>query len=197
MADAAPVFDRSFLPPATCELVVFSDTHYLLHPELHGGEWPTIREFPGRAGRALQLAAALRADVAVHLGDVTHEYPETGEAVRSRAGAQAQFEALGLEPYVAPGNMDIGDKPDPTSPADWVTPETLAAWHASFGPSWQSFDRGGIHGVVLNSCIMNGPLPEAESQRQWLEEDLAAHTGRRIFLFLHHPIFFVDPTERA
>src|SRR5688500_10655733 len=59
MPDPPPVFDRSFLPPADCELVVFSDTHYLLHPELQGGEWPTIREFPGRAGRALQLAAAL------------------------------------------------------------------------------------------------------------------------------------------
>ncbi|MBI3974278.1 MAG: metallophosphoesterase [Chloroflexi bacterium] len=152
------IFDRSYLPPAQCQFVVLSDTHYLLHPALQGGEWESIRQFPGRTERALRLAGALDADFVVHLGDVTHEYPETGEAVRSREGARAQFAAHGLRPYVAPGNMDIGDKPDPTSPAEWVTPQTLAAWHAAFGPSWFSFDRGGLHGVVLNSVVMNGPL---------------------------------------
>ena len=191
------VFDRSLLPPARYELVVLSDTHYLLHPELQGGEWKSILEFPSRAERALRLAGALEADVVVHLGDVTHEYPETGEAVASRRGAQAQFAQYGLAPYVAAGNMDIGDKPDPTSPASWVTPETLAGWDAIFGRSWLSFDAHGIHGVVLNTCIMDGPLPEAAEQRAWAEADLAAHHGERIFLFMHHPPFFVDPHERS
>jgi predicted phosphodiesterase len=191
------IFDRSYLPPARWELVVLSDTHYLLHPELQAGEWESIKQFPSRAARALRLAGALGADVVVHLGDVTHEYPETGEAVRSREGARAQFEQYGLSPYVAPGNMDIGDKPDPTSPASWVSPETLAAWDAAFGRSWLSFDERGIHGVVLNSSIMDGPLPEAEAQRHWLEADLATHHGARIFLFMHHPPFFVDPDERS
>jgi predicted phosphodiesterase len=196
-AGADALFDRSFLPPARFELLVLSDTHYLLHPELQGGEWSSVRQFPARAERALRLAGALRADVVVHLGDVTHEYPETGEAVRSRRGAQAQFERYGLRPYVAPGNMDIGDKPDPTSPAAWVTEETLAGWEAVFGPSWLSFDAHGVHGVVLNSNIMGGTLPQAEAQRRWLEADLEAHRGQRLFLFLHHPPYFVDPAERA
>lgn len=191
------VFDRSLLPPARCEMVVLSDTHYLLHPELQGGEWKSILEFPSRAERALQLAGALEADFVVHLGDVTHEYPDTGEAVASRRGAQAQFAEYGLKPYVAAGNMDVGDKPDLTSPANWVSPETLAGWDAIFGRSWFSFDEHGIHGVVLNSCIMEGPLPEASQQRAWAEADLAAHRGERIFLFMHHPPFFVDPDERA
>ncbi|HEX2516944.1 MAG TPA: metallophosphoesterase, partial [Chloroflexota bacterium] len=191
------LFDRSFLPPARFELLVLSDTHYLLHPELQGGEWASVRQFPARAERALRLAGALRADVVVHLGDVTHEYPETGEAERSRRGAQAQLERFGLRPYVAPGNMDIGDKPDPTSPAAWVTEETLAGWETIFGPTWLSFDAHGLHGVVLNSTIMGGPLPQAEAQRRWLEADLEAHQGERIVLFLHHPPFFVDPAERS
>ncbi|MGH2367482.1 MAG: metallophosphoesterase family protein, partial [Chloroflexota bacterium] len=191
------IFDRTFLPPKSCEFVVLSDTHYLLHPELQGGEWESIRAFPARAERALRLAGALQADFCAHLGDVTHEYPETGRVGESRAGAQAQFARHGLRPYVAPGNMDIGDKPDPTSPAEWVTPETLADWQAAFGPSWFSFDQGEIHGVVLNSVIMNGPLPEAEAQARWLEADLAAHHGQRIILFMHLPPFFVDEGERA
>src|SRR5688500_4879470 len=116
------IFDRSFLPPKPCEFVVVSDTHYLLRPELQGGEWESVRAFPARAERALRLAGALAADFCVHLGDVTHEYPETGRVGESRAGAQAQFARHGLRPHVAAGNMDIGDKPDPTSPAAWVTP---------------------------------------------------------------------------
>jgi hypothetical protein len=191
------LFDRSFLPPARFELLVLSDTHYLLRPELQGGEWASVRQFPARAERALRLAGALQADVVVHLGDVTHEYPETGEAERSRRGAVAQFERFGLRPYVAPGNMDIGDKPDPTSPAAWVSEETLAGWEAIFGPTWLSFDVHDLHGVLLNSNIMGGPLPQAEAQRRWLEADLEAHRGRRIALFLHHPPFFVDPAERS
>jgi len=194
---AGTVFDRSFLPVAGFEFIVLSDTHYLLHPELQGGEWQSILQFPSRAERALQLAGALQADFVVHCGDVTHEYPETGEAVRSRRGAQAQFEQYGLRPYVAAGNMDIGDKPDPTSPANWVTPETLAGWEAIFGPTWFSFDEHGIHGVILNSNIIDAPLPEAETQRRWLESDLEANDGKRIFLFMHHPAFFVDPDERS
>ena len=93
--------------------------------------------------------------------------------------------------------MDIGDKPDPTSPAAWVSEETLAGWEAIFGPTWLSFDAHGLHGVLLNSNIMGGPLPQAEAQRRWLEADLEAHQGRRIVLFLHHPPFFVDPAERS
>jgi hypothetical protein len=193
------LFDRSFLPPKPLEFVVVSDTHYLLRPELQGGEWQSVREFPARGERALRLAGALEAAFCTHLGDVTHEYPETGRVGESREGAKAQFARYGLAPRIAAGNMDIGDKPDPTSPAEWVSPQTLSDWHAAFGPSWFSFDHGDIHNVVLNSVIMNGPLPEAEAQARWLEVDLASHshTGRRIFLYMHIPPFFVDEGERA
>ena len=93
--------------------------------------------------------------------------------------------------------MDIGDKPDPTSPAEWVTRNTLSAWHAMFGPSWRSFDQHGIHGIVLNTQIMNGPLPAADEQRRWFEAELRAHRDQRIMLFLYMPPFFVDETEPA
>ena len=78
-----------------------------------------------------------------------------------------------------------------------MTEETLADWETIFGPTWLSFDAHGLHGVLLNSNIMGGPLPQAEAQRRWLEADLEAHQGERIVLFLHHPPFFVDPAERS
>src|SRR5918999_1436326 len=101
-------FDRSLLAGARYELVVISDTHYLLHPELQGGEWKSILEFPARAERALRLAGALEADFVVHLGDVTHEYPETGEAGVSRPGADAAFRPVRIAAFNAAAQNGFG-----------------------------------------------------------------------------------------
>jgi hypothetical protein len=194
------VFNRSFLPPALFEFVVVADTHYIRDPDIYASGSDSqdprfTRDWPARADRALQLAAALEPAFVVHLGDLAQEFPGKADFEISRQEALAQIRGYGLRPYHTPGNMDIGDKPNPTVPADWVTAETLAQWHAQFGCSWYAFDHAGVHGVVLNSQIMNGPLPEAAEQQRWLEADLAEHAGQRIFLFLHMPPFFVDVAE--
>jgi hypothetical protein len=191
------LFDLSLLPETRTQFLVVSDTHYLLPRNAQSVEWSAVDEFPARTERALRLAGSLPHDFAVHLGDVSHEYPETGRAPEARRVATAQFAANGLRFHQAAGNMDIGDKPDPTSPANWVSPETLAEWHEMFGPSWSNFDEGDFHGIVLNTQIMNGPMPEAEAQTRWAEEDLAANLGKRILLFLHMPIYFVERDEAA
>lgn len=190
-----PTFDRSFLPPVDFEFVVIGDTHYMLHPEAYAPEFDSARYWSQRAEWAIQLAAALEPAFVVHLGDLAQEYPEKPDFVRSRKEALAQIARYGLKPYHVAGNMDIGDKPDPTMPSEWVTPKTLHDYHDQFGRSWYSFDQHGIHGVVLNSQIMNSPLPEAAEQKQWLEADLAEHADKRIFIFMHMPPFFVDEHE--
>lgn len=197
---SSSIFDRSFLREAAFEFVVISDTHYMLRPEIYasGGDSQDARftqQWSARAARALQLAAALEASLTIHLGDLAQEYPGTEDFAESRREACRQIAHAGLKPYYAPGNMDIGDKPNLAVPAEWVTPDSLAGWHEQFGRSWYSFDHNGLHFIVLNSQIMKGPLPEAGEQEQWFELDLAKHEGRRIFLFLHMPPFFVDEGE--
>jgi predicted phosphodiesterase len=199
------VFDRSFLPEARFEFVVMADTHYTYDTERHADvidprepETVLSRQWSARSERALQLAASLETSFVVHLGDLTEEYPEREEDfVKSRQAAREQIERYGQQTYVAAGNMDIGDKSSPTTPAAWVTPTTLADWHEQFGPSWFSFDHEGVHFVVLNSQIMESELPQADEQKRWTEADLAEHTGRRIFTFLHVPPFFVDEREQG
>ncbi|CAN5884611.1 hypothetical protein BH24CHL4_BH24CHL4_26720 [soil metagenome] len=191
------IFDLSLLTPASVQFLVVSDTHYLLPDNAQAAEWSSVSEFPARTERALKMAGTLPHDFAVHLGDVTHEYPETGRAQPAREAALAQFREHGLNFHQAAGNMDIGDKPDPTSPADWVSPATIEEWHGTFGPSWHSFGHGDAHGIVLNTQIMNGPLPEAVEQQRWAEQDLGDHASQRLFLFLHIPIYFVDRFEQA
>ena len=55
----APIFDRSFLPPADFEFVVIGDTHYIRDPEIYAtgsdSQDPRYtREWPARAERAFQ-----------------------------------------------------------------------------------------------------------------------------------------------
>jgi predicted phosphodiesterase len=190
-----PEFDRTFLPRADFEFVVVGDTHYILDPEPYAVEFDSVREWPDRADWALRLVAALKPAFVVHLGDLTEENPSKPRYLEARRNACEQIKRNGLEPYHVPGNMDIGDKPDATMWSDWVTPETLEAYHEQFGRSWYSFDQQGMHFVCLNSQIMNGPLKEADEQKQWLENDLSEHDGKRMFLFMHMPPFFVDEDE--
>ena len=196
----APLFDRSLLPPAEFEFVVIGDTHYIRDPEIYASGSDSqdpryTREWRARAERAFQLAASLEPAFVIHIGDLAQEFPGTDNFAESRQEARAQIRRHGLQPHHLPGNMDIGDKPNPTVPAPWVRPQDLVEWHEQFGLSWFSFDHKDVHCVGLNTQIMGGPLPEAEEQAEWLEDDLAHNAGKRIFLFLHMPPFFVDENE--
>ena len=187
------MFDRSMMAPAEFEFVVLADTHYMLDPGGRALEFESRRKQTARADAALKLAASLGADFIVHMGDLVQEYPETRRHKEAIDRAREQMARLDAEVFLVAGNHDVGDKPDPTMPTRPVTAESLKRYHARFGPSWYSFDRGGCHFIVINSQILNSDLPETGSQRDWLEHDLETHGQTRVFLFLHLPPFL----ERA
>ena len=189
------MFDKSLLPPAQLELVVISDTHYMLDPGDRPVEFESRRKQTARAEVALKLAVALKADEILHLGDIAQEYPETERFQQALSQARSQMNRCGFQAHFVPGNQDVGDKPDASMPTRPVTPESLAAYHATVGPSCYSFERAGCHIVALNTQLLNANLPDAESQRRWLEDDLAAHAGQRTFLFLHLPPYLWDQDE--
>ena len=189
------MFDRSFLSPAQLEFVVIADTHYMLDPTGRQVEFDSRRRQSARTEHALQLVAGLEAPLVIHMGDLIQEFPEQPAFAQARAEALAQMASHGVEPRFVAGNHDVGDKPDPTMPASWVTPTFLADYHAHFGRSWYSWDIGQFHFVVLNSQIMNSDMPEAAEQQRWLEADLINNDGKRIVLFLHMPLFLHDVEE--
>ncbi len=189
------MFDRSLLPDALFEFVVIADTHYVVDCETSGVDWLSVESWSARAERALALAGSLTTPFVVHLGDLFQSDQEPGRFEQHVHEVRAQLDRCGVRPYHVAGNMDIGDKHDPTMSAQWVTPESLAAWDGTFGRSWYRFDYEGIHGVVLNSQIMNAALPDAYEQQRWLEADLREHDGERIFLFMHIPPYFIDEDE--
>jgi hypothetical protein len=193
------MFDRALLPPARCEFVVVADSHLMLAGGAGGEEFASRALQTARGERAFALIASLIAErpetAVVHLGDLVQAFPGGPDFDRAVDAAQTQLARSGLTPRLVAGNHDVGDKPDPTSPADWVSMESLAAYHRRFGPSWYSWDEAGLHFVVLNSQILNSALPEVDEQARWLEADLSARRDQSTFLFLHLAPFLVDPGE--
>jgi len=189
------LFDRSLLPPARCEFLLLSDTHYMLDVGDSPLEFESRRQQSDRAGAAFALAAALDPDFAVHLGDLVQEYPDTPDFAAALDQALEQLRASALSVRHVAGNHDVGDKPDTTMPTHPVDARALDLYHSRFGPSWYSFDQDDLHFVFINSQIVNTGLPQEEEQRNWLEEDLRSHIGRRLFLFLHMPPFLWHPDE--
>ena len=195
-----PSFDRSDLPEADLEFVVIADTHHLVDPGMYSTKGDSVtpeivREWSDRGDWALALAKATEPAWVFHVGDLAQEYPGSPYFDTGRRAAVTQFEESGLAVNFAAGNMDIGDKPDPTVPAGWVEPGFLKRWDEDFGKSFYSRTAGDSHFIVLNSQIMNTTLPEAIEQREWVEADLAAHASHRIFMFLHLPPYLVDEDE--
>ncbi|MDA0746599.1 MAG: metallophosphoesterase [bacterium] len=175
--------------------MVLADTHYMLDPGNHPLEFESRRKQTARAEVALNLAAALHTDFIVHLGDLVQEYPETALFQQALNEAQQQMQRCDVQAHHVAGNHDVGDKPDPTMPTHPVTPESLSFYHNLYGPSWYSFNQNDCHFIIINSQILNLDLPETRAQETWLEQDLAAHAGTRLFLFLHLPPFLHDELE--
>jgi hypothetical protein len=97
--------------------------------------------------------------------------------------------------HVLPGNHDIGDKPNRMMPAKSIRESWIAIHESNFGPSWRSFDQGGMRFVLLNNPILNSGLPHEQAQYVWLEETLASAGQQRIFVFMHYPLFLLSPDE--
>ena len=55
------------------------------------------------------------------------------------------------------------------------------------GKTYYSFDRSGIHFIVLD--IINGSLPVDDEQLEWLKKDLEANNGKAISVSMHLPLF--------
>lgn len=172
---------------------VVADSHF--HPDGRppSAVWASDAHFNDRN----RVVAALlrRADPAfvVHLGDVPHPVP--GLAAHAEALAVATEIYAGLPLHVVPGNHDVGDKPHAWLPAPGVDAAKHAVFSAHWGPPWRSFDHDGVHFVLVDTPVLNSGLPLEAEQWAWLEADLAAARGKRVFAFLHYPLYLASPDE--
>ena len=176
-------------------IAVLADTHIRTEPHDPQAAYPSDALHNERARRAVRQLCRHNPASVVHLGDVTHTLPGLPTHEAAQQIAREILGGLGDSLRVAPGNHDVGDKPDSRATAPRVDPEGRRIFERYWGPCWQSWDVDGCHLVTLDTAVLNtGSRAEAE-QRAWLEADLAGHG--RSFLFTHYPPFILRPDEPA
>lgn len=132
----------------------------------------------------------------INVGDLIHPVPALPDRYAAAAKLfKTQVKDLRHKLYLVPGNHDIGDKPNNWAPAAGICDDYLALWDAHFGADYHSFDHDGDRFIVINAQLILSGLAREKTQAAWLENELAAADGKRIFLFTHYPPYFADPNE--
>ena len=177
--------------------VAVADTHVNEHEERSLSPFRTNALANGRARYVMHEIAALDPAPAfvVHLGDMVHPVPSLPAYHDAAARYREITAVLSMPVHLVPGNHDIGDKSVDWMPADIVCDDYIALYRGAFGADHFAFGHGPIRCVVINALLINSGLAGEARQRDWLESELAAHAGKRIFLFSHYPPYVYAPDE--
>lgn len=193
---------REDLGACLYSFVVIADTHV----DLEDG--PSSSPFPVNALtnkrtrycvqdilRLSEQLGSLAPKFVLHLGDLIHPVPSMPSYADAARDYKQIVGRLNVPVYSIPGNHDVGDKPVDWAPAGVVRDDYLTQWERTFGKHFQSFDYDDCHFALINAEVINSGLALEAEQRAWLERDLAAHAGRRLFLCLHYPPYLTEPRE--
>jgi len=173
---------------------VISDTHIRPSGE-SSSPWKTNLLTNDRARWVAHTINAHCPDLVIHLGDIVHPVPHLPTYGSASKVAREIMGSLAPPCYFVPGNHDVGDKNNPTVPSYIINDDYINDFHRYHGPTFQSFDHGDIHFVIINSLVLNSGLTQEAEQRDWLEADLDEHRGRRIHVFSHYPPYLHKPDE--
>lgn len=174
---------------------VVGDTHIKPTTGDQSAPWKVNDKATARARFIAREMARYEPKFIIHLGDLVHPVPELATFPQAVALTQQVFRQHHNLMHVLPGNHDIGDKPSRVMPAKSVRESWIGIHEANYGPSWRSFDEAGVRFVLLNNPLLNSGLPQEAAQDAWLQETLAGAAGRRIFVFMHYPLFLLHPDE--
>ena len=117
---------------------------------------------------------------AISTGDIINGYPEEEEPhIRKLwAGYRKALQKLKPPIFHAPGNHDIFNE------------VSTRLWAELIGPTRYAFDAGAARFIVLDSETVPGRIDA--KQLEWLRSQLASAEARRVFIFVHQPLFPVD-----
>lgn len=187
MSETDPIFS----------FAVITDSHLNPSDKPNTSPWQTNRLANDRVAFAVNEINQQNPAFVIHLGDIIHPTPSSSEYCSAAEAAKRVFGKLNSPFHLLPGNHDIGDKPLDWMPADCITEQAIKLYRKTFGPDRGSFDHEGCHFVWINSSLLNSGFADENEQRCWLEQDLAASSGRRIFLFMHYPPYLYHQGESS
>jgi 3',5'-cyclic AMP phosphodiesterase CpdA len=165
-------------------IVLVSDTHLAPTAGAFNDNWRAVRAF----------VAASRADLTIHLGDVTVDGPKHPEQF---AHVQAISAGWPTPIRYLPGNHDIGDSPPgPGLPSqEPLRTDRLEDFRRVFGPDYWMVEAEGWRLIGLNAQLFGTDTAEETAQWSWLEAQLARSHGRSSLVLLHKPLFQTSPTD--
>lgn len=177
--------------------VVISDTHVNPDEDDCNSPFPVNKRANRRFRYVVQDINKRSVDFAVHLGDLLHPVPDSGQPYHQAAEKYRDIVAdLEVPIHVLPGNHDIGDTPIKGGPASPTTQAMINIWRDEFGPDYQAFSRDGVRFILLNAQLINSGLDAESAQKAWFEKQLLSVADERVFLLLHHPAYLTFPNEQ-
>lgn len=193
----APKTRQSVQGKLLFSFALIADTHIHDPGSENLSPWKTMSKTNERARIVMEQVRDAQPSFAIHLGDITNPVPHLPAFDAAANEAKAILEQRGIEMFMVAGNHDVGDKCSAIAPQHPIDDYSMAQYEKFYGESYLSFDRGGVHFVIVNTSLMGSGLPEEKLQEQWLEADLERHRKQRIFLFSHYPVFMASPEEPA
>ena len=186
-APALPPSDKRPTGKRLLRFAVIADTHVNQSEDEASSFFPLNRLANARSRHVARMLREVQAAFVLHLGDIVHPVPGLAAYAQAARCYREIYADVGVPIRLTPGNHDIGDKPARSAPVATVTSAFVRTYRETFGEPWYSFDQAGLHFVVVNAPVINSGLPEEAAQRAWLEADLAAQRGRRVFVAIHYP----------
>lgn len=180
---------------ARFRFAVIADTHVNPSEQDLISPFESHRLTNERLRHTVRVLNSLQPDLVVHVGDMVHPVPEAVTYPQAVARFREAMSGLKAPLKVVPGNHDIGDKQADFVPAGSIQPGYIDLYREHFGDDFHAFDAGGCRFVVINTSLINSGLPQEQQQATWLERELSAHAGRRLFLCIHYPPFIAEASE--
>lgn len=174
---------------------VVADTHVNQEEGKASSDFAVNRLSNARNRRVIHEINRVAPAFVLHLGDIVHPTPIHPGYATAAAAFHALAGELECPLYLTPGNHDVGDKPGDWLPVPSVNDDFLAMYDRHFGNHYYAFDSNGCHFVIVDAQVINSGLACEAAQKRWLEEDLAASAGKRVFLCTHYPPYLYDPAE--
>lgn len=169
----------------TFRIAQISDTHL-------SGDKPFFVDNFVRIGEALR---ADRPDLVLNSGDISLDGASNEGDL---AAARALHDGLGLPVRFLPGNHDLGDCQDGSSPGEAAIDDARRARYvAHFGADWWTLDVPGWRLLGINAQLLASDLAAAREQDAAIVGAAATLGRAKLALFLHRPLFdqAADETE--
>ena len=127
--------------------------------------------------RSVKEVNLLQPEFVIILGDLIHGYTNAAAVEQQWDAFDAQTKQFEMPVYLVVGNHDVFSK------------QTEQIYQRRYGRLWYSFEAKDCHFVVLDSEDQTDAMRIVGPQLEWLKSDLAAAKGKRIFVFVHQPLW--------